>query len=94
MDALENAVVALYITDFEKHWDALLSDIALVPLGSHESAVQLLYVLSSPQSPMRDLLVAIAHELTLPAPTAPAPQTPETHLAAVVADPARAGDAS
>jgi type VI secretion system protein ImpL len=94
VDALEHAVVALYITDFEKHWDALLADLALVPLGNHESAVQLLYVLSSPQSPMRDLLVAIAHELTLQAPPAPAPHTPEAHLAAVVAGPAHADDAS
>ena len=94
VDALEHAVIALYIADFEKQWDALLGDITLVPLGNHESAVQRLYVLSSPQSPMRDLLVAIAHELTLQPPTVPGQPASDTHLAAVVSNTAQASDAS
>jgi type VI secretion system protein ImpL len=69
VSALEHAVVTLYVADFEKQWDALLDDIALVPFGSHETTVQRLYVLSSPQSPLRDLLVAIAHALSLQSPT-------------------------
>jgi len=71
VSALEQAVVALYVTEFEKQWDGLLDDIALAPLGDRDSTVQRLYVLSSPQSPMRDLLVGIAHELTLAAPAPP-----------------------
>jgi type VI secretion system protein ImpL len=62
--------MALYVTDFEKQWDALLDDIALAPLGDRDATVQRLYVLSSPQSPMRDLLAGIARELTLAAPDA------------------------
>jgi type VI secretion system protein ImpL len=69
VSALEHAVVTLYVADFEKQWDALLDDIALVPFGSHETTVQRLYVLSSPQSPLRDLLVAIAHALSLQSPS-------------------------
>ena len=69
---LEHAVVALYVADFEKQWDDLLDDLALAPFGDHDATVQRLYVLSSPQSPMRDLLVAIAHELTLMPAPAPA----------------------
>jgi type VI secretion system protein ImpL len=60
---LEQAVVALYVADAEKIWDSMLGDLALAPFGNHDASVQELYVLSSPQSPMRDLLVAIAHEL-------------------------------
>ncbi len=71
VDALEHAVVARYVADFEQQWDALLGDIALAPFGGHEEAVQTLYVLSSPQSPMRDLLVAVVHALTLQAKAAP-----------------------
>jgi type VI secretion system protein ImpL len=65
VDTLERAVVALYVAEFEKQWDGLLDDLALAPLGNHDTTVQRLYVLSSPQSPMHDLLVGIAHELTL-----------------------------
>ena len=68
VDALEHTVVTLYVAEFEQQWDGLLDDIALAPLGNHDQTVQRLYVLSSPQSPMRDLLVGIAHELTLAAP--------------------------
>ncbi len=71
IEALERDVVALYAADFEKQWDGLLGDLALAPLGSRATALQTLYLLSAPQSPMRDLLVAIAHELTLARTPAP-----------------------
>ena len=90
LDGLEQAVMALYVTDFEKQWDALLDDIALAPLGDRDATVQRLYVLSSPQSPMRDLLLAIAHELTLAAPAAAAKPAPASPLAAVISDAAAA----
>lgn len=61
---LEDGVIALYTADYIRHWDEVLSDLALVPFAGHSDLVQRLYVLSSPQSPMRDFLVAIAHELT------------------------------
>ncbi len=61
--SLETDVVALYLADAEKAWDALLDDIALAPLGGQRTAVQTLYVLSSPQSPLRDLLTAVVREL-------------------------------
>lgn len=63
---LERDVVALYIADYEKDWDALLNDLALAPFPSRAAAIQSLYVLSSPQSPVRDLLLAITHQVTLP----------------------------
>ncbi|GGF34615.1 type VI secretion protein IcmF [Aliidongia dinghuensis] len=93
VDGLEQAVIALYVAEFEKQWDGLLDDIALAPFGNRDSTVQRLYLLSSPQSPMRDLLVAVARELTLAAPPPAADTKPQSSgpLAAVVA-PAAAAD--
>lgn len=69
---LERDVIALYEADYIKHWDAMLADLSLVPLRSAEQAVQDLYILGSPQSPMRDILASIARQLTLSQPP-PAP---------------------
>ena len=92
IEGLERDVVALYVADFQKQWDTMLGDLTLTPFADRAAAIQGLYVLSSPQSPMRDLLISIAHELTLvpaPAPagdaTAPAaPTTQQKSLAAVI----------
>lgn len=74
---LERDVVALYAADFQAQWDAMLGDLALAPFADRPSAIQALYVLSSPQSPMRDLLVSIARQLTvMPAPPPPAAGQP------------------
>lgn len=71
--ALEAQVEMLWVADAERAWDALLGDLALAPFGTHGNAVQVLYVLGSPQSPMRDLLVAVAAAVTIkPPPSAPA----------------------
>ncbi|WP_395678950.1 type VI secretion system membrane subunit TssM [Inquilinus sp.] len=70
---LERDVVALYAADFQAQWDGMLADLVLAPFADRPAAIQGLYVLSSPQSPMRDLLVSIAQQLTvMPAPP-PAP---------------------
>ena len=80
-DALERAVVELWVQDAESHWDALLADIALASLGDRTETVKRLYVLSSSQSPMRDLLAAIVREQALglppPDPKAQAPAAPD-----------------
>ena len=69
---LEHDVIALYEADYAKHWDAMLADLNLVPLRTPEQADQDLYMLGSPQSPIRDLLASIARQLTLSQPP-PAP---------------------
>jgi type VI secretion system protein ImpL len=75
--ALEQSVVALYAADAQKHWDDLLGDLALTSFRNRDAAVQGLYVLSSPQSPIRELLTAIARELRLDgAPSGGAAATP------------------
>jgi type VI secretion system protein ImpL len=80
---LANEVVALYIADYAKAWDNLLQDLEVVPLRSLPQAAQDLYILASPQSPMKDLLVAIARQLTLTEP--PKPANPAAAAAATAA---------
>jgi type VI secretion system protein ImpL len=70
---LQNDVVKLYTADYAKQWDALLNDIDVEPLTNLQQAVQDLYVLSSPQSPMRDLLSGITRQLTLTQAPPPVP---------------------
>jgi len=69
---LANAVVALYLADYAKTWDALLQDLEIVPLRSLPQAAQDLYILASPQSPMKEVLTSIARQLTLSEPPKPA----------------------
>jgi len=73
MLAMEQGVVALYTDDYARQWDAMLADLDPVPLRNMTQATQDLYILSSPQSPMRDLLTSIARQLTLSKPPAPPP---------------------
>jgi type VI secretion system protein ImpL len=69
-EQLEHDVIALYEADYARHWDAMLQDLDVVPLRSPEQAMQDLYILASPQSPLRDLLAAIVRQLTLSKPPA------------------------
>lgn len=87
MQTLEHDVVGLYVNDYAKQWDAMLADLNVVPLRNMGQAVQDLYVLSSPQSPMRDLLVSIARQLTL----SEAPQEPKSAADQAGAAAAKAG---
>ena len=66
--SLANDVIGLYSADYIKAWDGLIADIDVEPLGSLPQAVQTLYILSSPQSPVRDLLNGIVRQLTLTVP--------------------------
>ena len=66
--AVEREAVRLYEADFMRTWDALLADLQVVPLRSVSQAAQDLFVLRSPQSPMRALLVAVARQVGLAAP--------------------------
>jgi type VI secretion system protein ImpL len=80
---LANEVVALYVADYAKAWEALLQDIEVVPLRSLPQAAQDLYILASPQSPLKELLVAIARQLMLTEP--PKPANPAAAAAATAA---------
>ena len=70
---LQRDVIALYTADYAKQWDALLGDLDVEPMRNLQQAVQELYILASPQSPMRDLLAGITRQLTLTQPPPPPP---------------------
>ena len=70
---LQRDVIALYTADYAKQWDGLLADLDIVPMRNLQQAVQDLYILASPQSPMRDLLAGITRQLTLTQPPPPPP---------------------
>jgi type VI secretion system protein ImpL len=63
--ALERDVVALYENEYARTWNALLTDLNIVPQRNLFQAAQGLYILSSENSPMRALLQAVARQLTL-----------------------------
>lgn len=62
---LQVDVVKLYTDEFAANWDAFMADLDLPPLNSSRESIQTLYLLSSPQSPMRDMLSAIVKQLRL-----------------------------
>jgi len=74
-----NEVVKQYMEDYAKAWDALLQDLEIAPLRSLNQASQDLYILASRQSPLKELLVAIARQLTLS--EAPKPSVAEAAVA-------------
>jgi type VI secretion system protein ImpL len=84
---LEQEVIGLYQNDYAKQWDAMLADLNTAPLRNPQQAVQDLYLLASPQSPMRDLLVSIARQLAL---SQPPPGSPGAGAATAAANAAGA----
>ena len=62
---LQKDVVKLYTDEYAQNWDKFLAELDLPPLTDTKQSVQTLYVVSSPQSPMRDMLAAVAKQLTL-----------------------------
>jgi type VI secretion system protein ImpL len=64
---LEAQILRLYQIDYVRSWDGMVSDLSVAPLKSVSRAAQDLYVLASPQSPMRALLTSIARQVTLAA---------------------------
>jgi type VI secretion system protein ImpL len=79
MRALERDVIALYEADYAPAWDLMLADLNVVQLRSLSQAAQDLYILASPQSPMRNLLASIARQLSLSV-----LPTPSVHVPAAV----------
>lgn len=65
VQTLQRDVIALYTEEYAKQWDALLADLDISPMLNLQEAAQALYILASPQSPLRDLLASITRQLTL-----------------------------
>ncbi len=68
MRALQQQAIALYETDYVRAWDQMLADLNFVQMRSLPRAAQDLYIVESPESPMRALLVSMAHQLRLSVP--------------------------
>jgi type VI secretion system protein ImpL len=65
VQTLKGDVVGLYEADYAPMWDLMLADLNVAQLRSPSQAAQDLYIMASPESPMRKLLVAISRQLTL-----------------------------
>ena len=61
---LEADVLALYAADYVRAWEALIGDLALPPFASLNAAAEGLNLLGAPNSPMKDLLRAMARQLS------------------------------
>ena len=77
MQVLARDVVTLYEADYAPTWDLMLADLNVVQLRSLSQAAQDLYILASPESPMRRLLVSISRQLTLSVPPGGTRKAPE-----------------
>jgi type VI secretion system protein ImpL len=78
MHALRQQIIELYENDYARTWDAMLVDLNFVQVRSLPGAAQNLYIVASPESPMRALLVSLTGQLRLSAPSTgsvPAPTT-------------------
>jgi type VI secretion system protein ImpL len=82
LEALQRGVVQLYEAETIQRWDALLADLAPAPLRSLQQSAEALFVLGSPQSPMRGLLAGVAHAVDLTAPPAAASASTQAGVAA------------
>jgi type VI secretion system protein ImpL len=70
MGRLRRDIVSLYLDDYTRRWDALLANVALKPFGSLQQGQDELFLLSAPDSPLRDLLTAIDAQTQLSRPAA------------------------
>lgn len=61
---LEADILALYAADYVRAWEALLSDLVITPLPNIAAAADALNLLSAPSSPIKDLLRAVARQLS------------------------------
>ena len=62
---LRHDVLSLYLDDYTRRWDALLADVALKPFTTLAQGQNELFLLSAPDSPLRDLLKAIDEQTQL-----------------------------
>jgi type VI secretion system protein ImpL len=86
MRALRQQIIAVYENDYARAWDAMLLDLNFVQMRSVPRAAQDLYIIASPESPVRALLLSIGRQLRLsvpPAGSAPAHAPTQVALSSV-----------
>jgi type VI secretion system protein ImpL len=62
---LKAAMTQLYYDEYIRQWDALLSDIDVVPFDGVDKGARVAYALGNADSPLRAVMVAAAQETTL-----------------------------
>lgn len=87
---LEADVLALYAADYVRAWEAMLGDLVLPAFPSLNAAAEALNLLGAPNSPMKDVLRAIARQLS----PGTAPEAPGGAAAAQAAQAAAGATAS
>ncbi len=65
---LQRDVTALYLDEYAQRWQGILSDLSIVPFRNLQNATDVLNILSGANSPLKNLLTAIATETTLTTP--------------------------
>lgn len=62
---IADAVRRLYLNDYARLWEAFIADIGVVRSGSLQQSIQVVRVLSAPDSPLPRLMRAVSRETTL-----------------------------
>ena len=65
LDVLRENVLKLYLLDYIQHWDDLLEDIIIKSVSSQVQLVEMLNIISGPNSPIKFYLRAVAQETSM-----------------------------
>ena len=68
---LETGVLRLYAEEYVRAWQVMLGDIVLSPFRTLPQAAEALNLLGAPNSPMRDLMLSVARQLSPGTPPPP-----------------------
>jgi type VI secretion system protein ImpL len=82
LSQLRRDILGLYLDDYARRWDTLLANVALKSFGDISQGLDELYLLSAPESPLRDLLQAVDAETQLSRPAATEKATSEVEAKA------------
>ncbi len=65
LQSLESDMLKLYTSDYIQQWDGMLNDLRLMPIRDVPHAVEVMDILSGPQSPLRRLLNVVSRNTAL-----------------------------
>jgi type VI secretion system protein ImpL len=64
-EQIKAAVLQLYFNEYIAQWDALLTDVGIIPFSTLDQGARVTNILSGAESPLRKFLLAAAKETTL-----------------------------
>ena len=91
---LENGVLQLYAEEYVRAWQVMLGDIVLSPFRTLPQAAEALNLLGAPNSPLRDLMLSVAKQLSPGTPPPPPGGAAGAAVAGAVQAAATAGAAA